>query len=82
MRHRDAGEAPITGIAKDIDGALHQALGGRPRQRAVQRIGLGKEGDVDGREFASKALLGRTIAFDERFPRCHPAHQACKLRAG
>ena len=35
MRHRDVGQALVTGICIQAPGALHQATGGRPRQGAV-----------------------------------------------
>ena len=81
MRHRDRGQAFIPGIAKDLDGALHQAAGGRPREGAVERIGLGQQRYVDRRELAGKALFGRRIALGEGLARLRPAHQAFQLRA-
>ena len=53
MRHRDAGQPLVAVIRKQRDGALHEFLGGRAGQSAVQRVGLGQQRHVRRRRARS-----------------------------
>jgi hypothetical protein len=65
MPHRELRQAFVTGIAMDLDGALQQGAGGRPRQGVVQGIGLGEQGHILGRVGRGKAGRGRSVQLFE-----------------
>ena len=54
--HRQAGQALVAGIAVERVGALHELLGGRPRQGAMQGIGVREQSHIGGGELARKAV--------------------------
>src|SRR5205823_10507015 len=62
VRYREAREPLVAGIAKELPSALQQPFRGRPREGAMQRIGLREQLHVSGAELPGKACPGGAIA--------------------
>ena len=62
VRHRQTRQALVACIAVERIGALHDLLGGRSREGAMQCIGLGQQGHIGGAELAGKAVGGTAVA--------------------
>lgn len=79
MRHRNPRQTFIAGVFEERHRPLHEALRGRSRQCAMQRVGLGQERHVGGRERASKTGLGRGIALGQNLTPQRAAYQTCQV---
>ncbi len=78
--HRDAGEGFERDIAKHVERALGQLLGGRPRKLAVQVVELGQQDHV-GRGVALRERLRRRAAPVDDLPALLPLRdQSAQLR--
>ena len=82
MRHRDVGQALVTGICIQAPGPLHQATGGRPRQGAVQGVGLGEQAHVSRGEFAAEAAHRGAVALGQARVVEPTLHQPRELGSG
>lgn len=57
----DPGQARVRGMPEDPVLALQNLLGGRPTQRAVQRVGVGQQAHILGGVLASEAVAARPL---------------------
>ncbi len=81
VRHRQVGQALVARIPVEGISALQQVHGGRSRQGAVQGVGLGQQGHVQGAELAGKPVGRRPIALGQHGAVAGPAHQPGELLA-
>jgi len=68
VRHRNTRQARVARIAVDLQGAHQQPLGGRPRERTVQRVGLGQHHHVLLGVQTGKPMCRPAVAFDQGRP--------------